>query len=33
VGGRINDFSLDALTVLAAKAGLQVRLQIENAAA
>jgi predicted XRE-type DNA-binding protein len=31
--GRINDFSLDALTVLAARAGLEVRLQIEKAAA
>ncbi len=31
--GRINNFSLDALTVLAARAGLDVRVQIERAAA
>jgi len=31
--GRINNFSLDALTVLAARAGLNVRVQIERAAA
>lgn len=33
VRGRINNFSLDALTVLAARAGLAVRMQIERAAA
>ena len=31
--GRINNFSLDALTVLAARAGLDVHMQIEKAAA
>ncbi len=31
--GRINNFSLDALTVLASRAGLHVRMQIERAAA
>ena len=31
--GRINNFSLDALIVLAARAGLEVRVQIERAAA
>jgi predicted XRE-type DNA-binding protein len=31
--GRINNFSLDALTVLAARAGLDVRVQIERSAA
>ena len=31
--GRINNFSLDALTVLAARAGLNVRMQIERSAA
>jgi predicted XRE-type DNA-binding protein len=31
--GRINNFSLDALIVLAARAGLAVRMQIEEAAA
>lgn len=31
--GRINNFSLDALTVLAARAGLDVRVQIERAVA
>ncbi len=31
--GRINNFSLDARTVLAARAGLDVRVQIERAAA
>ncbi|MBW4025472.1 MAG: XRE family transcriptional regulator [Proteobacteria bacterium] len=31
--GRINNFSLDALTVLAARAGLDVHMQIERAAA
>ena len=31
--GRINNFSLDALTMLAARAGLGVRMQIEHAAA
>ncbi|MGH7102604.1 MAG: helix-turn-helix domain-containing protein [Acetobacteraceae bacterium] len=31
--GRINNFSLDALTVLAARAGLDVRIEIERAAA
>ena len=31
--GRINSFSLDALTVLAARAGLDVRMRIERAAA
>lgn len=31
--GRISNFSLDALTVLAARAGLNVRVQIERAAA
>ena len=31
--GRINNFSLDALTVLAARAGLDVQMRIERAAA
>ena len=31
--GRINTFSLDALTMLAARAGLDVRVKIERAAA
>jgi predicted XRE-type DNA-binding protein len=31
--GRVNNFSLDALIVLAARAGLNVRMQIERAAA
>lgn len=31
--GRINNFSLDALTLLAARAGLAVRMQIEATAA
>ena len=31
--GRINNFSLDALTVLAARAGLRVRMRIEHEAA
>jgi predicted XRE-type DNA-binding protein len=31
--GRINNFSLDALTVLAARAGLDVRVRIERTAA
>ena len=31
--GRINNFSLDALILLAARAGLNVRVQIEQAAA
>jgi len=31
--GRINNFSLDALTVLAARAGLDVHMQIERVAA
>jgi predicted XRE-type DNA-binding protein len=31
--GRINNFSLDALVVLAARAGLDVRLQVERTAA
>ena len=31
--GRINNFSLDALTVLAARAGLDVQMQIKRAAA
>jgi len=31
--GRINNFSLDTLTVLAARAGLDVHMQIERAAA
>jgi len=31
--GRINNFSLDALILLAARAGLNVRVQIERAAA
>jgi predicted XRE-type DNA-binding protein len=31
--GRINNFSLDALTVIAARAGLDVRVQIERSAA
>ena len=31
--GRINNFSLDALILLAARAGLDVRMQIEQAAA
>jgi predicted XRE-type DNA-binding protein len=33
VRDRINNFSLDALTVLAARAGLDVRMQIERVAA
>jgi predicted XRE-type DNA-binding protein len=33
VRGRINNFSLDALTVLAARAGLDVHMHIEKAAA
>ena len=31
--GRINNFSLDALTILAARAGLDVQVRIERAAA
>ncbi len=31
--GRINNFSIDALVLLAARAGLEVRVQIERAAA
>ena len=31
--GRVGEFSLDALTLLATRAGLSVRVEIENAAA